>query len=60
MSFIHDHFLLNTATAKALYHDFAAPQPIIDYHCHLSPADLASFCPVCERVGGINTPRYVF
>ena len=42
MSFIHDHFLLNTATAKTLYHDFAAPQPIIDYHCHLSPADLAS------------------
>lgn len=42
MSFIHEHFLINTASAKTLYREFAAAQPIIDYHCHLSPADLAS------------------
>jgi len=42
MSFIHDDFLLNTSTARALYHDFSRDQPIIDYHCHLSPEELAT------------------
>jgi glucuronate isomerase len=41
MKFIHDDFLLRTRTAARLYHRFAAPQPILDYHCHLSPRDLA-------------------
>jgi glucuronate isomerase len=36
--FIHADFLLETETARRLYHDVAKPQPIIDYHCHL-PAD---------------------
>ena len=40
--FIHDDFLLHTATARRLYHDYAAPMPIIDYHCHLPPADVAT------------------
>src|SRR3954463_5340426 len=40
-SFIHDDFLLGTATARRLYHEFAEPEPILDYHCHLSPKDLA-------------------
>ena len=40
-NYIHDDFLLNTQTGRTLYHDFASSQPIIDYHCHLSPADLA-------------------
>lgn len=35
--FIHDDFLLQNITAKKLYHDVAAPLPIIDYHNHLSP-----------------------
>jgi glucuronate isomerase len=39
--FIHEDFLLQTKTARRLYHDFAAAQPIIDYHCHLSPKDVA-------------------
>jgi glucuronate isomerase len=39
--FIHDDFLLETSAARDLYHGFAADQPIIDYHCHLSPKDLA-------------------
>ncbi|HPT28480.1 MAG TPA: glucuronate isomerase [Bryobacteraceae bacterium] len=42
MSFIHDDFLLETKTARHLYHTFAEPEPILDYHCHLSPADVAS------------------
>lgn len=39
--FIHDNFLLDTKTAERLYHLFAEKMPIIDYHCHLSPKDIA-------------------
>jgi len=39
--FIHDDFLLETETARELYHHHAEHQPIIDYHCHLSPRDIA-------------------
>ena len=42
MSFIHDDFLLSTKTARRLYHEFAAPEPILDYHCHLPPQDVAA------------------
>ena len=38
---IHDNFLLQTKTAQTLYHTFAEPQPIIDYHCHLDPKQIA-------------------
>ena len=40
--FISQDFLLQNETAKRLYHDFAADQPIIDYHNHLSPSDIAN------------------
>ena len=39
--FIHDDFLLKTASARRLYHEFAAGLPIIDYHNHLDPGELA-------------------
>jgi glucuronate isomerase len=39
--FLSDDFLLSTATARQFYEQFAAPQPIVDYHCHLSPKDIA-------------------
>ncbi|NNE92304.1 MAG: glucuronate isomerase, partial [Verrucomicrobiales bacterium] len=39
--FIHDDFLLETETAKRLYHEFAKDQPILDYHNHLPPEDIA-------------------
>ena len=39
--FIHDDFLLSTHAARRLYHEFAEPEPILDYHCHLSPRDIA-------------------
>jgi glucuronate isomerase len=42
MSFIHDDFLLSTKTARRLYHEFAAAEPILDYHCHLPPEDVAA------------------
>jgi glucuronate isomerase len=37
-----DDFLLETDTARDLYKSFAEPQPIIDYHCHLPPEQIAS------------------
>jgi glucuronate isomerase len=41
MAFIHENFLLTTRTARRLYHEFAVEAPILDYHCHLPPADVA-------------------
>ena len=40
MPFIHDDFLLTNESSRRLYHDYAADQPIIDYHNHLSPKDI--------------------
>jgi len=39
--FIHDDFLLQNKAARELYHGYAEPMPIIDYHCHLPPAEVA-------------------
>ena len=39
-AFMDRDFLLSTETAKHLYHDYAAPLPIIDYHCHLNPQEI--------------------
>ena len=41
MPFIHDDFMLQSPLASRLYHEVAAKQPIIDYHGHLPPADVA-------------------
>jgi len=41
MSFIHQDFLLHSNAARRLYADYAQGQPIIDYHCHLPPAEVA-------------------
>jgi glucuronate isomerase len=40
-TFLDDNFLLGSKTAELLYHDFAEDQPIVDYHCHLPPAQIA-------------------
>ena len=40
--FINENFLLQTATAQKLYHEHAKSQPIIDYHCHLNPEQIAN------------------
>ena len=40
-SFMGRNFLLTTETAKALYHRYAEKLPIIDYHCHVSPKEIA-------------------
>ncbi len=41
MPFIHDEFLLQAPTARRLYHQYAERQPILDYHNHLPPRDIA-------------------
>lgn len=40
-SFISEDFMLQNETAKVLYHNYAKDMPIIDYHCHLSPKEIA-------------------
>ena len=42
MEFIHDDFLLSTESARRLYHEYAAREPIMDYHSHLPPADIST------------------
>ena len=41
MSFINEDFMLGTETARRLYHEHAEKMPIIDYHCHLVPQQIA-------------------
>ena len=40
--FLGDNFLLENKMAEILYHNYAKPQPIIDYHNHLSPSEIAN------------------
>ena len=40
--FMNADFLLPDASSQRLYHEYAASMPIIDYHCHLPPADVAN------------------
>lgn len=39
--FLNEDFLLSNDTAKSLYHEVAEKLPIIDYHCHISPKEIA-------------------
>ena len=39
--FMNEDFLLHSRSAKLLYHDHAAKMPIVDYHCHLPPKEVA-------------------
>ena len=41
MAFINEDFLLGTKAARRLYHGYAAAEPIFDYHCHISPKEIA-------------------
>ena len=38
--FMDKDFLLETETAKHLFHDFSENMPLVDYHCHISPRDI--------------------
>ena len=39
--FMDNDFLLSTDMARELYHDYAAKMPILDYHCHINPREIA-------------------
>ena len=39
-NFMDQDFLLDTKTAKHLYHDYAKKMPIVDYHCHINPQEI--------------------
>ena len=39
-AFMDKDFLLETETAKHLFHDYAENQPLVDYHCHISPQEI--------------------
>lgn len=39
--FLDQDFLLTNDTARTLYHDYAGKMPIIDYHCHINPQEIA-------------------
>ncbi|MCC8127796.1 MAG: glucuronate isomerase [Clostridiales bacterium] len=40
-AFMDKDFLLSTPSAQQLYHDFAENMPILDYHCHINPQEIA-------------------
>ena len=40
-AFMDKDFLLSTDTAKELFHDYAEKMPILDYHCHIDPKEIA-------------------
>jgi glucuronate isomerase len=51
MKFMGEKFLLHNRAAQRLYRQFAEPEPIFDFHCHLSPKDIAEnrqFGNLCE------------
>ncbi len=39
--FMDEDFILSTETAKRLFHDYAEKTPVLDYHCHLEPREIA-------------------
>lgn len=39
--FMDENFLLSTETAQELYHEFAEKMPVLDYHCHINPQEIA-------------------
>jgi glucuronate isomerase len=40
-SFIHEDFLLDNEASRVLYHQYAKDKPIYDFHCHISPKEIA-------------------
>ncbi len=39
--FMDENFLLSTKTAEKLYHEYASQVPVLDYHCHINPQEIA-------------------
>ena len=40
-AFMDEDFLLSSSTAQKLYHEYAEKMPILDYHCHINPREIA-------------------
>ncbi len=40
-NFMDEDFLLSTPTARELFHDYAEKMPVLDYHCHINPKEIA-------------------
>ncbi|MDO4345191.1 MAG: glucuronate isomerase [Eubacteriales bacterium] len=40
-AFMDKDFLLTTETAKKLFHEYAETMPVLDYHCHINPQEIA-------------------
>ena len=40
-AFMDKDFLLSTDTVKKLFHEIAEPMPVLDYHCHINPREIA-------------------
>ncbi len=55
--FIHDDFMLQSESARRLFHDYASAMPIMDYHCHLNPGRIASDHRFSERYRGLARRR---
>ena len=62
--FMDKDFLLETETAKHLFHTYAANQPLVDYHCHISPREIYEnrrFTDLCQVwLGGRNADGTYF
>lgn len=41
-AFMDENFLLSTETAQRLFHSYAETMPVLDYHCHISPEEIAT------------------
>ena len=39
--FMDKDFILSTPTAQHLFHDYAEKMPVLDYHCHINPQEIA-------------------
>ena len=39
--FMDENFLLSNKTAEKLYHEYASQVPVLDYHCHINPQEIA-------------------
>ena len=40
-AFMDQNFLLETPTAQKLFHEYASQVPVLDYHCHINPQEIA-------------------
>ena len=57
--FMDKDFLLETKTAQKLFHEYADKMPIVDYHCHINPQEIAEDRKF-ENITQVWKPRHCF